>query len=462
MNLRSEDFLWVTSEIQRVAQMCCEGRVVSVLEGGYGFYRSNKFNDIVRTSLGESALAHVEGLRHSKLPLTEYVDEKSQKQDAAFFSTYFEEATQESYPYRRRASPERNSKVVKYYMLHGDEHLKSLEEDVTSKSRGDRAKRRDKEKKTQDSNNVKVHWGRYEEFLGMAEEKCEDARESSKFAMLVHALRPLENPQNLKRVVMNIGDLITACEAAVSIVHSIDLELLDMFNTFLPKEIKVANTGMINVNSNAPFVKQQMLQSQATANMSQQQAAHGYYLQYQGQNMQYAGYAHETGAQAQMYPQAYPQAYQQQGEQAILAAQQRQFQLAQLQRQQYHQLQQQYQQQQWMQQQLAQPMQGMSQQQGLNPAMAQQQALNLGMGQQQGLNQGVQGRVQQQPGLQGLNMQGMQAQPPSALSAGLAGGLTGGMPNQLPNMLPQQANLLAQQQGTPSQPNQQQPTPPAP
>ena len=36
MDLGPEDFEWVTTEISRIADLCCSGRVVSVLEGGYG------------------------------------------------------------------------------------------------------------------------------------------------------------------------------------------------------------------------------------------------------------------------------------------------------------------------------------------------------------------------------------------------------------------------------------------
>ena len=35
LNLRSDDFFWGTGEICKVAAACCEGRVVSTLEGGY-------------------------------------------------------------------------------------------------------------------------------------------------------------------------------------------------------------------------------------------------------------------------------------------------------------------------------------------------------------------------------------------------------------------------------------------
>ena len=44
MDLRPEDFAWTTSEILNVADICCSGRVVSVLEGGYGKYAEQSKN----------------------------------------------------------------------------------------------------------------------------------------------------------------------------------------------------------------------------------------------------------------------------------------------------------------------------------------------------------------------------------------------------------------------------------
>eukprot|EP00605_Chrysophyceae_sp_TOSAG23-4_P001803 GSChrysophyteH1.ASY1.ANO1.1993.1 assembled CDS len=38
MDMTPEDFEWVTSEILKISDICCAGRVVSVLEGGYGSY----------------------------------------------------------------------------------------------------------------------------------------------------------------------------------------------------------------------------------------------------------------------------------------------------------------------------------------------------------------------------------------------------------------------------------------
>ena len=38
MDLRNEDFEWATAEVMKIADICCRGQVVSVLEGGYGSY----------------------------------------------------------------------------------------------------------------------------------------------------------------------------------------------------------------------------------------------------------------------------------------------------------------------------------------------------------------------------------------------------------------------------------------
>ena len=50
IDLLPEDFAWATTEIMKIADICCSGRLVSVLEGGYGEYAAlNK----------PSAVAHV-------------------------------------------------------------------------------------------------------------------------------------------------------------------------------------------------------------------------------------------------------------------------------------------------------------------------------------------------------------------------------------------------------------------
>ena len=38
IDLKPEDFSWTTTEIMKIADICCGGRLVSVLEGGYGEY----------------------------------------------------------------------------------------------------------------------------------------------------------------------------------------------------------------------------------------------------------------------------------------------------------------------------------------------------------------------------------------------------------------------------------------
>ena len=35
LNFKDEDYRWITEELKQVAEECCEGRIVSILEGGY-------------------------------------------------------------------------------------------------------------------------------------------------------------------------------------------------------------------------------------------------------------------------------------------------------------------------------------------------------------------------------------------------------------------------------------------
>ena len=42
LNLRGEDFEWITQQIMAVSRVCCPGRVVSVLEGGYGEWKRSR------------------------------------------------------------------------------------------------------------------------------------------------------------------------------------------------------------------------------------------------------------------------------------------------------------------------------------------------------------------------------------------------------------------------------------
>ncbi len=71
IDLHPEDYLWTTQQIQAVANECCDGRVVSALEGGYGVWAREKEPGVPSTArkltlnreqLAENALAHVQGL----------------------------------------------------------------------------------------------------------------------------------------------------------------------------------------------------------------------------------------------------------------------------------------------------------------------------------------------------------------------------------------------------------------
>ena len=51
LNLTEFDYLWITQQIKQLANNCCQGRIVSVLEGGYAL-----------NVLGQCVVAHVKGL----------------------------------------------------------------------------------------------------------------------------------------------------------------------------------------------------------------------------------------------------------------------------------------------------------------------------------------------------------------------------------------------------------------
>ena len=51
MSLQDEDYRWVTLELKKLANECCQGRIVSMLEGGYAL-----------PALARSAFLHVQAL----------------------------------------------------------------------------------------------------------------------------------------------------------------------------------------------------------------------------------------------------------------------------------------------------------------------------------------------------------------------------------------------------------------
>jgi hypothetical protein len=72
MDLSPEDFGWATSEVLKVADLCCAGKVVSVLEGGYGEYASSKMGGLcVKGPARTHTPATRHGTRNGAIPLVE-------------------------------------------------------------------------------------------------------------------------------------------------------------------------------------------------------------------------------------------------------------------------------------------------------------------------------------------------------------------------------------------------------
>jgi acetoin utilization deacetylase AcuC-like enzyme len=59
LDLEPDDYAWTTRRILEIADICCQGRVVSVLEGGYG--RSAR-DGLDRTGFGSAAIQHLHSL----------------------------------------------------------------------------------------------------------------------------------------------------------------------------------------------------------------------------------------------------------------------------------------------------------------------------------------------------------------------------------------------------------------
>lgn len=51
LRLVEDDYFWVSQQLRAVADTCCEGRIVSMLEGGYDL-----------SALGRSVVAHIKGM----------------------------------------------------------------------------------------------------------------------------------------------------------------------------------------------------------------------------------------------------------------------------------------------------------------------------------------------------------------------------------------------------------------
>lgn len=66
LDLTPADFEWATRQMLAVASICCPGRLVSTLEGGYGAYEFSKDSAtgwaVSRSQLAENVAAHLSAL----------------------------------------------------------------------------------------------------------------------------------------------------------------------------------------------------------------------------------------------------------------------------------------------------------------------------------------------------------------------------------------------------------------
>lgn len=63
LDLEPEDYAWTTRKVLEVADICCQGRVVSVLEGGYGrSLPTSNTHELDRSNLAECAVRHLQAM----------------------------------------------------------------------------------------------------------------------------------------------------------------------------------------------------------------------------------------------------------------------------------------------------------------------------------------------------------------------------------------------------------------
>lgn len=69
LDLGREDYMWVTTMCREIAEVCCDGRIVVVLEGGYGKWKKTKVaaespggGDLILDDLSINASYAVRGL----------------------------------------------------------------------------------------------------------------------------------------------------------------------------------------------------------------------------------------------------------------------------------------------------------------------------------------------------------------------------------------------------------------
>ena len=67
-----QDFEWATEQLLGVSSVCCPGRTVSVLEGGYGAYEYSKTAasgfEVSRSQLADNVGAHLNALAGVNAP----------------------------------------------------------------------------------------------------------------------------------------------------------------------------------------------------------------------------------------------------------------------------------------------------------------------------------------------------------------------------------------------------------
>ena len=65
LDLEPEDYAWTTRKILEIADICCQGRVVSVLEGRYGRTPTGpdaETSNLDRSVFGECAIRHLHAM----------------------------------------------------------------------------------------------------------------------------------------------------------------------------------------------------------------------------------------------------------------------------------------------------------------------------------------------------------------------------------------------------------------
>ncbi len=75
IDLAPSDFFWATKQIQEVAAVCCEGRIVSVLEGGYGVQKrrtSSHAAGLDRTNFARCVMSQIAGLVDHRMGRLQY------------------------------------------------------------------------------------------------------------------------------------------------------------------------------------------------------------------------------------------------------------------------------------------------------------------------------------------------------------------------------------------------------